>query len=207
MKKTCLACGFENQEPQHDVCPQCDKYYIKTDALYKDKKQSPTPSSQAEIKTENKNRPINYNLLAVGFICIVIGYFAGREHIKYELKQVISKAGQSFSKTMTEGFKSKKIRTETKLTPKKQKETSDWKQTCSTVGDMAEQIMKSRQSGMAISVLMDLVKDTKLPEGSAVEGLILQAYEKPRFSTDKHIKRSIENFKNDGYMACVKDLR
>jgi hypothetical protein len=43
--------------------------------------------------------------VAVGIVCIALGYFAGREHVKYEIKSSISAALTTAQEKMSESFK------------------------------------------------------------------------------------------------------
>jgi hypothetical protein len=48
------------------------------------------------------NEPVK--LVVVAFICLVAGYFAGREHIKYELRQTITTAAEEIQKNLSTAF-------------------------------------------------------------------------------------------------------
>lgn len=225
MSSNCPKCGYvrrlSDTAPEWQ-CPSCGVAYSKVKSkLEASKNKNPkSKASKAQIENapEKSKFTTRYNkeivkLLVIGFICLILGYFAGREHIKYEFKQRMNNIGQSLNKTMSEAFNTPEVSTKSRSKPKdengKVPEPSNWKKTCSTIADMAESIMKSRQDGIAISVVMDLLPSVGLSGNGAeaVESLIITAYKKPRYNTEKHIKRSIENFKNYGYMDCVKDLR
>lgn len=79
----------------------------------------------------------------------------------------------------------------------------DWRETCSTVGELATTIMESRQSGASMAKLMEAV-----PEGgSYIETLIISAYDVPRYSTERMQKKAVEEFRDEVYLECVKALR
>jgi len=61
-------------------CPSCNIAYVKA------KKTNFTNPKQIKKSTLTINSNEKTKLLIVGFICIVIGYFLGREHLKYEVR-------------------------------------------------------------------------------------------------------------------------
>ena len=71
-------------------------------------------------------------------------------------------------------------------------------QDCQQIGELAESIMKARQSGVAMREQYELV------DGFALgEFLIQRAYEEPRFSTDRHQQRVTRDFGDTWFLACV----
>jgi len=73
---------------------------------------------------------------------------------------------------------------------------------CSEVEELAGVIMERRQSGAPMSLLI------KTAEGNEVaEKIIIEAYEKSRFSTESYQKKSIENFKSRWFLKCFKGLK
>lgn len=84
----CPNCNYERKETDTNPdweCPSCGVAYVKTE-----QKKEDVLSVKTLKKTNDDTGPDHSNLkaqlLIVAFICLVIGYFAGREHLKYELK-------------------------------------------------------------------------------------------------------------------------
>lgn len=81
---------------------------------------------------------------------------------------------------------------------------SDWKDACEAASTLAEQIMKARQNGVPMAAQMNM---TKAEPNDLVEALIIDAYDKPRFESDKHQMRLIEDFRDEAYLKCAKTMR
>ena len=75
---------------------------------------------------------------------------------------------------------------------------------CSTLSGISEMIMKSRQNGVDMEKLMGI--NTKLiNDGSPdISFIIIEAYETPRFNTQKIKVQTISDFKNKQYLGCIK---
>lgn len=74
----------------------------------------------------------------------------------------------------------------------------DWLSTCGSYSDLAETIMRTRQSGISMKQMLEV------PLSKGFENLVIAAFEIPRFSTDAMQKRSIEDFRDSIYLECVK---
>ena len=72
---------------------------------------------------------------------------------------------------------------------------------CKTRGDLAKQIMRLRQSNAPMQDVMDIVNKGDDGTGAA---LVIEAYEMPPFQTEKHQERTIAEFENQAFLACVK---
>lgn len=75
--------------------------------------------------------------------------------------------------------------------------------TCEQFGELAESIMKSRQTGVPLSSLMNVIKDT--PEANDNEifrNMIVMAYDNPRYSSDNMQRRAIEDYRNFWELGC-----
>ena len=81
----------------------------------------------------------------------------------------------------------------------------DWSEKCDSYTQLAEAIMKARQSGVSMAKLMKTVK--KKDGGDFVVQLIIDAYDTPRYSSEKMQQETIENFRDNNYLECVKALR
>ncbi|MFT7860439.1 MAG: hypothetical protein ABXS93_05845 [Sulfurimonas sp.] len=75
---------------------------------------------------------------------------------------------------------------------------------CSTLSGISEMIMKSRQNGVDMEKLMEI--NTKLvKDGNPdIAFMIIEAYETPRFNTEKVKIQTISDFKNKQYLGCIK---
>ncbi|MGX9996688.1 hypothetical protein [Vibrio sp. JZG120] len=78
----------------------------------------------------------------------------------------------------------------------------EWMEICEKYGSLATSIMNNRQVGVSMSKMMEAVDGDKL-----LQNLIIEAYDSPRFSTDKMQKKATERFRDDTYLACVKSMR
>ena len=78
--------------------------------------------------------------------------------------------------------------------------SSEWKEKCKSISELAEMIMQSRQDGESMAKMIDST-------GDGPNNLIIAAYDKPRYSTKKHQQRTIEDFRDSVYLECVKKLR
>lgn len=77
----------------------------------------------------------------------------------------------------------------------------DWKEKCSQISELSKTIMKARQVGVSMADSMGTASN-KLGEA-----IIIAAYDKPRYSTPKVQQQTIEDFSNEWYLQCVKELR
>ena len=75
-------------------------------------------------------------------------------------------------------------------------------ETCPPIGDLAESIMEARQSGAAMSDMMAVADGNEF-----VEGLVLTAFEAPRYTTPEFRRREIENFRNTIEAMCYSAFR
>jgi len=115
MRIKCPKCGH-TRTPEEDMaipryeCPKCGIIYSK----YNKNKTNPvtgTTSKAAIPSSEDKN---NDNLLkkkndkivliVAVILSLIIGYFAGREHLKYEMQQAMIEAANTFKQSMNEIF-------------------------------------------------------------------------------------------------------
>ena len=87
-----------------------------------------------------------------------------------------------------------------------------WKTTCEALSETAGSIMSARQAGVPLAQMMNMLTE-KEPVGATekdkryVEGLVLQAYEQPRFNTEDDKNNSINDFQNTIYLRCAKMYR
>jgi len=75
---------------------------------------------------------------------------------------------------------------------------------CSSISTLATSIMRSRQNGLPLTTLMDVValKSKEAMTGDMARRMILQAYDQPRFSTDSYKARAVIDFANEAALEC-----
>lgn len=72
---------------------------------------------------------------------------------------------------------------------------------CVVASDLAKVIMEHRQLGTPISKVVDLAGGN-----SYVIGLVLIAYDTPRFSTSEYQQEAVTDFSNMVGLVCYKEL-
>lgn len=80
---------------------------------------------------------------------------------------------------------------------------NDWRSTCKLISSLAETVMVNRQNGVSMVKMMETAKGAVK---DMTETLIMSAYDKPRFSTDEMQKRSVEDFRDQAYLECIKAI-
>lgn len=73
---------------------------------------------------------------------------------------------------------------------------------CRGYGNLAAKIMEIRQGGVPMADAMDIASKSKSP---IEKQLVIKAYEYPRLSSQEYVQRSIEDFRNEFYLACIKE--
>lgn len=77
---------------------------------------------------------------------------------------------------------------------------------CLQYSDLAEQIMKSRQSEVPMAKLVSTFNewDGNSAQKQLVKELIIDAYERPAFRTPENQSHEVVEFQNKVYLACTK---
>lgn len=77
---------------------------------------------------------------------------------------------------------------------------------CAPVAMLAESVMSGRQHGVAMRDMVDLINkgDGGSSFKEAAKSMIILAYETPIFSSEEYQKKSISEFQNQFYLACMK---
>ncbi|MBU1564242.1 MAG: hypothetical protein KJ630_01270 [Proteobacteria bacterium] len=109
----CPKCGYARTTTDttpSGECPRCGVIYSKVRAIKPESYQSsPRPEEISEVKVEPQptlNTPNNLDaqqkkyLIAALIIGLVFGYFAGREHVKYQIRSTITEAAFEIKKTI-----------------------------------------------------------------------------------------------------------
>lgn len=76
---------------------------------------------------------------------------------------------------------------------------------CETLASAAGTTMEARQIGIPATKLLALVEPYE-DEGVRVllRGMIIKAYESPRFNTEKYRKEAVAEFQNETLVNCLK---
>lgn len=80
--------------------------------------------------------------------------------------------------------------------------------TCSYTSQIAEGIMRSRQEGVAMySEMEEMEKQTSGEDSlsAVLEGIIVDAYKVSQYDSKLARERSINKFRNDIYIECLRD--
>lgn len=95
------------------------------------------------------------------------------------------------------------VRTESD-SPDDPKKSASNLEACDVIVKLAKSIMERRQEGVSMADMMDIT--LKLDENTRkiTKGIIIMAYDHPRYSTPEVIERTIRDFENDVYLECVK---
>ena len=80
----------------------------------------------------------------------------------------------------------------------------DWRNLCSHLGGFAEESMKARQRGLSMEEAMQI---DDFEAKKLLEEIVIAAYEEPRFATESLQQRTIEKFRDEIYLECVKSFR
>ncbi len=127
---TCPHCGRQSgtakpiREGARVRCPGCGNAFAYTqpesNPLLQHVEEPPRPTAQAatalptaaaETKTPVLRKPLAHGrrfhwsvTVATALVAILIGYFLGREHIKYELRAAFAEAGKAFTEGVQKSF-------------------------------------------------------------------------------------------------------
>ncbi|ADM26673.1 hypothetical protein PP589_gp21 [Pseudoalteromonas phage HS5] len=74
------------------------------------------------------------------------------------------------------------------------------KATCKDMSELAGRYMTLRQSGAPMADIYSTAGDSKI-----IELMIIKAYEVTRFNTKEFRDRQVIKFKNDWFLACIKN--
>lgn len=80
-----------------------------------------------------------------------------------------------------------------------------WREVCDSVGKLATKVMEYRQSGVSMSVMMGSISEGEL--STLIEEVIISAYDKPRYISERMQRRVVEEFRDGTYLECVRTMR
>lgn len=123
MEKTCPKCNYTRKPtdyaPEYE-CPSCGVIYSKFvpgDAA----KKAPAAPSASPVSTvtaaDSLSQRVKIYLAACLAGGLVIGYFAGREHVKYELRSAFQSAAEGMQRSLSSAFGSADSKTQSKPPP------------------------------------------------------------------------------------------
>jgi hypothetical protein len=75
----------------------------------------------------------------------------------------------------------------------------DFRDLCNKLNETAQSIMEDRQEGVSMKKLMEIAKGNKL-----IENIIIAAYDRPRYYTKEMQIKSVEDFRDEIYLYCIR---
>lgn len=78
------------------------------------------------------------------------------------------------------------------------------KNLCEEYGSTAELIMQKRQSGVDISQMLKIANSLNKKSQDVFKNMIIDAYDRPEYSSSKYRNEEIKKFKERYYIACLK---
>lgn len=81
-------------------------------------------------------------------------------------------------------------------------ETVNRQAICTVMGEMSEQIMMARQSGVSLSKIMGIAEKADADLRPLAEEIIEEAYWRPRMNAPENQRREAQNFRNEMEFMC-----
>ena len=77
---------------------------------------------------------------------------------------------------------------------------------CAPIEGSARVTMESRQAGVPLSTSIRIANDSAVRQSTKdlLTAMVREAYEQPRYSTERMQERAIRDFTDDWYMQCLK---
>lgn len=72
---------------------------------------------------------------------------------------------------------------------------------CKSLEKLAGSVMSARQRGMAMSKMLEIVNEGE--SNDLVNAMVMDAWDKPRYSTEKHQQRAVSDYKDAAFGACM----
>lgn len=78
---------------------------------------------------------------------------------------------------------------------------------CPTLGGLAESIMRNRQDGVPLSRMMQILPpdDGSDPVLPVARMMVVNAFEQPRYQTERHQWREIQDFRAEWELICYQE--
>jgi len=72
---------------------------------------------------------------------------------------------------------------------------------CKAIERLAESVMSARQRGMAMSKMLEIVNDGGSDD--LVNAIVVDAWDKPRYSGERYQQRAVSDYKDAAFGACM----
>ena len=69
---------------------------------------------------------------------------------------------------------------------------------CDEMAQLAEVVMEARQNGASMRSIMEIAGDNQL-----ARVIVIEAYDRSRFTTEEYKRMAINDFSNDVYQICL----
>lgn len=73
---------------------------------------------------------------------------------------------------------------------------------CASIGELAESIMRARQSGASVTRMLETAQGNKI-----AEALVMDAFNTSRFTSQPFIDRAAEEFRERAEVQCLRTLK
>jgi hypothetical protein len=73
--------------------------------------------------------------------------------------------------------------------------------TCTEIASMAEAVMKNRQAGVDVVVMMDIANKSEVKD--IATQMIIEAYKRRAYRTEQYQLEAVREFKNEVYLICL----
>lgn len=77
---------------------------------------------------------------------------------------------------------------------------------CQTLSDLAQTIMGARQTGVPLTNMISLVEQNEEPFKSIYKTLVMEAYKKPRYHTERMQTSETTDYSNQVLLECLKAM-
>lgn len=79
---------------------------------------------------------------------------------------------------------------------------------CAAFGELAEVVMRNRQSGVGLTEQMRRVPPQEHgPERDVITAIIMGAYDVTRFSTAENQRRAAQEYRDDAELQCLRAMK
>lgn len=82
-------------------------------------------------------------------------------------------------------------------------EDGNWRELCEGYAGLAATVMGKRLDGVPMQAMVKaVIKDGSVDQD--IERMVTEAYDSPRFTTEEHKRRAVEEFRDRWYLLCYK---
>lgn len=79
-------------------------------------------------------------------------------------------------------------------------------ETCQTLSELAQTIMGARQTGVPLTNMISLVEQNEEPFKSFYKTLVMEAYKKPRYHTERMQTSETTDYSNQVLLECLEAI-